>query len=158
MLHLLVLCPLDHAPSHGLTTGPKVTAAPLAFVVERRPPGTVRRMSLVKLIHYPQSITGNYFVATNHRVIAADERYSSAYFHGPELGTVLAPLPLDEALTLAVAGSDRHRSAGFMARRNELLDGIRGQTSGSADTSGQQLWNYFTRSYPDLVRRHHPDC
>lgn len=112
---------------------------------------------VVNLGEMLQSITGNYFVATNHRVVAAEERYSSAYFHGPELGTVLDPLPLDEAFSLAVAGSDRHRTAGFMARRDELVEGVRGQTSASADTYGQQLWNYFVRSYPDLVRRHHPD-
>ena len=27
-----------------------------------------------------QSMTGNYFVATTHRVVATEERYSSAYF------------------------------------------------------------------------------
>jgi hypothetical protein len=43
-----------------------------------------------------------------------------------------------------------------MARRDELLAGTAGTTSRSPDTYGQQLWNYFTRSYPDLVRRHHP--
>ena len=44
-----------------------------------------------------------------------------------------------------------------MARRDELLAGNRGVTSAPSDTYGQQLWNYFTRSYPDLVRRHHQD-
>ena len=41
-------------------------------------------------------MTGNYFVATTHRVVASEERYSSAYFHGPGLTTPLAALPLDE--------------------------------------------------------------
>ena len=44
-----------------------------------------------------------------------------------------------------------------MARRDELLSGRSGTSSTSAATYGQQLWNYFTRSYPELVRRHHPD-
>lgn len=104
-----------------------------------------------------QSMTGNYFVATMHRVIAAAERYSSAYFHGPALATALDPLPLDPRFAAAVAASPHHRTTGFMARRDELLAGARGVTSHAADTYGQQLWNYFTRSYPDLVRRHHPD-
>jgi len=56
-----------------------------------------------------------------------------------------------------VEASAHHRAAGFMARHDELLDGARGTTSASADTYGQQLWNYFSRSYPDLVARHHPD-
>ena len=104
-----------------------------------------------------QSMTGNYFVATTHRVVASKERYSSAYFHGPGLTTPLAQLPLEERFAAAVAESAHHRDAGFMARHDELLDGARGTSSVSADTYGQQLWNYFTRSYPDLVARHHPD-
>ena len=104
-----------------------------------------------------QSMTGNYFVATTHRVITTAERCSSAYFHGPELTTPLAPLPLDARFAASVAASSHHRAAGFMASRDELLDGVRGATSVSADTYGQQLWNYFNRSYPELAARHHPD-
>ncbi len=111
---------------------------------------------VVNLGEMLQSVTGNYFVATNHRVITSDERYSSGYFHGPALSTSLAQLPLDERFAEAVAASPRHRDTGFMARRDELLAGAAGTTSSSADTYGQQLWNYFTRSYPELVRRHHP--
>lgn len=104
-----------------------------------------------------QSMTGNYFVATTHRVITSEERFSSAYFHGPALQTPLAPLPLDDRFAAAVASSAHHRGAGFMARRDELLAGERGTTSASAATYGEQLWNYFTRSYPELVARHHAD-
>jgi isopenicillin N synthase-like dioxygenase len=104
-----------------------------------------------------QSMTGNYFVATTHRVITSTERYSSGYFHGPQLTTTLEALPLEQRYTEAVAASPHHREAGFMARRDELLAGSRGTTSTAAGTYGQQLWNYFTRSYPELVRRHHGD-
>jgi isopenicillin N synthase-like dioxygenase len=112
---------------------------------------------IVNLGEMLQSMTGNYFVATTHRVVASEERYSSAYFHGPELTTSLTPLPLDASFAAAVASSPHHREAGFMARYDELVEGARGTTSASAPTYGQQLWNYFTRSYPDLVARHHPD-
>jgi isopenicillin N synthase-like dioxygenase len=112
---------------------------------------------VVNLGEMLQSMTGNYFVATTHRVVASSERFSSAYFHGPELSTRLEPLPLDHRYREAVAASAHHRDAGFMARRDELLIGARGTTSTPADTYGQQLWNYFTRSYPDLVRLHHAD-
>ena len=44
-----------------------------------------------------------------------------------------------------------------MAKRDELLGGERGTGSTSAACYGEQLWNYFVRSYPDLVQRHHPD-
>ena len=104
-----------------------------------------------------QSMTGNYFVATTHRVITSVERYSSGYFHGPQLTTALEPLPLDRRYVEAVAASAHHRDAGFMARRDELLAGSRGTASSAAATYGQQLWNYFLRSYPDLVKHHHPD-
>lgn len=112
---------------------------------------------VVNLGEMLQAITGNYFVATTHRVVATEERYSSAYFHGPALTTPLVPLPLDARFAAAVAASPHHSGAGFMARHEELRSGARGTTSEPAATYGQQLWNYFTRSYPDLVARHHPD-
>ncbi len=116
-------------------------------------PGTI----VVNLGEILQSMTGNYFVATNHRVITHEERYSSGYFHGPDLRTSLDPLPLDRRFAEAVAASPHHRSAGFMAKRDELLAGARGVTSSGSGTYGEQLWNYFSRSYPELVARHHAD-
>lgn len=113
--------------------------------------------AVVNLGEMLQSMTGNYFVATTHRAVTDAERYTSGYFHGPELATRLDPLPLDDRFAAAVAASAHHRSAGFMARPDELLAGVRGIGSAAPDTYGQQLWNYFTRSYPDLVQRHHPD-
>jgi isopenicillin N synthase-like dioxygenase len=113
---------------------------------------------VVNLGEILQSMTGNYFVATTHRVLAPEERYSSGYFHGPDLRTPLDPLPLDRRFADAVAASPRHRDAGFMAKHDELLNGARGTSSAGVGTYGEQLWNYFVRSYPDLVRRHHPDC
>lgn len=110
---------------------------------------------VVNLGEILQSMTGNYFVATNHRVISPAERYTSGYFHGPDLRTRLDPLPLDPRFAAAVAASPRHREAGFMARRDELLAGQRGIRSAGTETYGEQLWNYFNRSYPDLVARHH---
>lgn len=104
-----------------------------------------------------QAMTGNYFVATTHRVIATEARVSSGYFHGPDLRTPLAPLPLDACFAKAVAASPRHANAGFMAKREELLQGRGGIASTSASTFGEQLWNYFRRSYPDNMRAHYPD-
>ena len=104
-----------------------------------------------------QSMTGNYLVATTHRVISQAERYSSAYFHGPDLRASLAPLDLDPRFAEAVAASIHHREAGFMARRDELLAGERGTASTPAATYGEQLWNYYRRSYPANMARHYPD-
>lgn len=103
-----------------------------------------------------QALTGNYFVAATHRVVATEPRYSAAYFHGPDLRTEIAPLPLPERIHAAVAASPRHRDAGFMTKRDEILDGdteIRGQV---APVFGQMLWNYYVRSYPDVVETHFP--
>ena len=43
-----------------------------------------------------------------------------------------------------------------MTKRDEILDGdteIRGQV---APVFGQMLWNYYVRSYPDVVETHFP--
>ncbi len=104
-----------------------------------------------------QEMTGNYVVATTHRVVATEERYSSAYFHGPDLTTPLHRLPLTTRFSDAVAASPRHRDAGFMAKRDELLAGTTGTVSPSAGIYGQQLWNYYARSYPANLALHHSD-
>ena len=106
-----------------------------------------------------QEMTGNYFVATTHRVIAGEPRQSSAWFHGPDLRTRLDPLPLPASFAEAVEASPHHAAAGFMARRGEIESGLDGIASRSgAGVYGQQLWNYYCRSYPDNVARHHPDA
>ena len=112
---------------------------------------------VVNLGEMLQALTGNYFVATTHRVVATEPRVSSAYFHGPDLRTVLTPLDLDPSFAEAVAASPRHAGAGFMAKRDELLAGQGGIASASAAVYGEQLWNYYRRSYPDNVARHYPD-
>lgn len=114
---------------------------------------------VVNLGEMLQEMSGNYYVATTHRVISGAARFSSAWFHGPDLETELARLPLAPELAAAVAASPRHAGAGFMARREELEAGVDGIASGQgAGVYGQQLWNYYRRSYPDNMRRHHPDC
>ena len=85
-------------------------------------------------------------------------RQSVGYFHGPSLGASLAPLPLSPRFAEAVAASPRHRSAGFMAQRAETQAGIGDMGSPNhPDSYGQQLWNYFCRSYPDNVARHYSE-
>ena len=112
---------------------------------------------VVNLGEMLQSMTGNYLVATTHRVVASEPRFSSAYFHGPDLRASLHPLDLAPRFAEAVAASPRHRGAGFMARREDLLAGSSGTRAQSAGLFGEQLWNYYRRSYPDLVARHHAD-
>ena len=112
---------------------------------------------VVNLGEMLQSMSGNYLVATNHRVISPAQRYSSAYFHGPDLRASLAPLDLDNEFIAAVDASPRHREAGFMARREQLLDGEEGLAGSTVSVFGEQMWNYYVRSYPDLVRAHYPE-
>lgn len=103
-----------------------------------------------------QAMTGNYFVATPHRVITHEARLSAAYFHGPSLDARLDPLPLAPSFADAVSVSPRHASAGFMAARTETEAGVGDmQSSHRAGTYGEQLWNYFARSYPDNMARHY---
>jgi len=117
-------------------------------------PGTF----VVNLGEMLQAMTGNYFVATPHRVVAASERLSAAYFHGPSLDARLAPIDLDSRFSDAVAASPRHAAAGFMASAEETDAGVADMASGRrADTYGAQLWNYFARSYPENMALHHSD-
>ncbi len=103
-----------------------------------------------------QAMTGNYLVATPHRVISGVERYATGHFYGPSLQASLEPLPLDERLAEAVAASPRHAKAGFMAPREELQAGVGDMASDyRPSTYGEQLWNYFARSYPEIVAHHY---
>lgn len=105
-----------------------------------------------------QSMSGNYFVATAHRVITRQPRLSAAYFHGPSLDVPLTALPLQPSYADVVAASPRHASAGFMARREETAAGVGDMRSPHRPAVyGEQLWNYFARSYPAIMARHHPD-
>lgn len=105
-----------------------------------------------------QAMTGNYLVATPHRVVASHERWSVGYFHGPALDMSLEPLALDARFAAAVAASPRHAGAGFMAPRAEVEAGVGAmRSSHRPQVYGDQLWNYFLRSYPELVAAHHPD-
>ncbi len=105
-----------------------------------------------------QGMTGNYFVATPHRVITTESRLSAGYFHGPSLDASLAPLPLAPRFAEAVASSPHHSSAGFMARRDETEAGVGDMGSAHRPAVyGEQLWNYFARSYPQNMERHYGD-
>ncbi len=113
---------------------------------------------VVNLGEMLQALTGNFFVATPHRVITEAERCSAGYFHGPSLDARLDPLDLDPSFAARVAASPRHAGAGFMASSAETDAGTADMASPDhAPTYGDQLWRYFCRSYPDNVRRHHPD-
>ncbi|MDG1694753.1 MAG: 2-oxoglutarate and iron-dependent oxygenase domain-containing protein [Ilumatobacter sp.] len=103
-----------------------------------------------------QAMTGNYLVATAHRVITSEPRMSTAYFHGPSLHTALDPIQLSPRFIDAVAGSERHRSAGFMTTKEQTAAGVRDMGSTNrTNTYGEQLWNYFARSYPDMMQAHY---
>ncbi len=105
-----------------------------------------------------QSMTGNYLVATPHRVVTDAERYSSGYFHGPSLTTQLTRLPLAPKYAAAVEASPHHHDAGFMPTPDEAQAGTAAMTSEHRpETYGEQLWNYFSRSYGDQMASHHGD-
>ena len=114
---------------------------------------------VVNLGEILQAITGNYFIATAHRVRTQQPRQSMGYFHGPALGTELNPLALAPHFRQAVALSPRHQNAGYMAQRRETLDGVEDmQSPHHPQTYGEQLWNYFARSYPENMAMHYPDA
>lgn len=103
-----------------------------------------------------QTMTGNYLVATPHRVITNEERISAGYFHGPSLSTQLTRLDLAPRYAAAVAASPHHHDAGFMPTPAEAAAGAAAMSSDhQPETYGEQLWNYFSRSYADQMARHH---
>lgn len=111
---------------------------------------------VVNLGEMLQAITGNYLLATPHRVVTREPRLSLAYFHGPSLDTPLVRLPLAQQFRDRVSASERHTKAGFMARRDETAQGIGDmQSNYQAEVYGEQLWNYFERSYPNHVVQHY---
>ncbi len=111
---------------------------------------------VVNLGEMLQAITGNYLLATPHRVVTQEPRLSLAYFHGPGLDTPLVRLPLAQRFQDKVSASERHTKAGFMARRDETAQGVADmQSSYQAEVYGEQLWNYFERSYPKHVTQHY---
>ena len=104
-----------------------------------------------------QAISGNYYVATPHRVFSKTERFSLGYFHGPSLETELTEIELAADFVAAVKNSPRHSSAGFMASAEDTNSGVEDMSGHlNASTYGDQLWNYFNRSYPENVALHYP--
>ncbi len=138
----------------GTTPGLEVENADGQWVPVPIIPGTL----VVNLGEVMQKMTGNYFVATPHRVRTRAARQSMGYFHGPSLDMPLSPLPLAPAFVEAVAQSPRHAHAGFMVQASEVMAGAEDMSSREhPDIYGEQLWNYFCRSYPDNVEHHYPD-
>ena len=102
-------------------------------------------MSLTKLINYPPTPEGQAGVNAHH-----DTGFLTLLATGPVPG--LQVQNRDE-----VAASERHVGAGFMAQRAETEAGVADMSSAHRpDTYGEQLWNYFARSYPELMERHYP--
>jgi len=105
-----------------------------------------------------QLMTGNYFVATPHHVLATEKRYSTAFFYGPTVDSVLTPpLNIPEPFQTAVRNSPRHNTAGTMPSKEELEEGIVCTRKGRANlgTYGDMLWNYVSRAHPDVKEIHY---
>ncbi len=138
----------------GVTPGLEVQSPTGRWI----PVPLVENSFVINLGEMLQAMTGNYLLATPHRVITESPRLSAGYFHGPSLDTALEPLPLSPDLVDAVAASPRHQQAGWMARREETEAGVGDMASSyKPAVYGEQLWNYFARSYPNNMARHHAD-
>ncbi|HKK19636.1 MAG TPA: 2OG-Fe(II) oxygenase family protein, partial [Opitutales bacterium] len=121
------------------------------------PVGPVPGAFVINIGEMLQAMSGNYFIATPHRVVTRGERFSVGYFHGPSLETTLEPVPLAPDLLAAVEASPRHRGAGYMTLKEETQAGVEDMASRHKPAVyGEQLWNYFCRSYPDNIATHYP--
>tara|TARA_Y100001934_G_C12299779_1_gene749272 strand:- start:161 stop:1222 length:1062 start_codon:yes stop_codon:yes gene_type:complete len=138
----------------GITPGLEVENAQGEWIPVPLIPGSF----VINIGEMLQSITGNYYVATPHRVATQQERFSVGYFHGPSLDTKLTPITLDPMFAKSVAESPRHAGAGFMTQSAETQAGVAAMSSPHhPDVYGQQVWNYLRRSYPENMKRHYPD-
>ncbi len=112
---------------------------------------------IINLGEMLQAMSGNYYIATTHRVNTTQPRLSIGYFHGPSLETSINRLPMAQHFIDAVSASPRHRNAGFMAPIQETESGVSAmQGKLQASTYGEQMWNYFCRSYPDNAKKFYP--
>ena len=77
----------------------------------------------------------------------------------PPQNSTARPYPAVVASLSSLRASPRHANAGFMARKEETDAGM-GDMSSSHRVAvyGEQVWNYFVRSYPDIVASHYPDA
>ena len=106
-----------------------------------------------------QLVTHNYFIATPHRVVNQNtaERFSSAFFYSPDLGTALDPLPIDTRYIELANNSARHRNEGLMASRTEMASGTQGMGSQLKPTVfGEKYWQRWVRSYPKIAHKFYP--
>lgn len=102
-----------------------------------------------------QAMTGNYYVATLHRVFTNAERYSIAYFHGPSLDTPLSPALLAPKFIKAVNDSPHHTNAGYMSDGQDKGGSSDTQEQKDVVAVGDHIWHYLSRSYPDNMKRHY---
>ena len=104
-----------------------------------------------------QFMTGNYFIATPHRVVnkvSQRVRYSAPFFYAPDLNTHIKPLPLPAKFAQAVAASPRHASAGLMTSRVEMQSGQESADRSAAEiVFGNRAWEKWCRSHPENVKR-----
>ena len=108
-----------------------------------------RRRFIVNIGEMLQAMTGNYFVACTHRVIATEPRFSTAYFHGPDLRTPLAPLSCPALRRRRRRQSHAIASPASWPSATNCSTGQADIASESAQVFGQQMWNYYVRSYPE---------
>ena len=104
---------------------------------------------VVNLGEMLQAMTGNYFVATTHRVIA--DRGPLLVGLLPRPRSAHPPRPAAARPPSSPPPSPPARAtprAGFMAKRDELVAGGGGIASTAADVYGQQLWNYYLPQLP----------
>ena len=137
----------------GKTPGLEIEMADGSWV----PVPIIEDTLIINLGEMLQAMTGNYYIATPHRVATSKPRLSIGYFHGPALETPISRMKLSEYFINAVSASPRHTNAGFMAPIKDIQSGV-GAMKGelTASTYGDQLWNYFCRSYPDNAKKFYP--
>jgi len=118
--------------------------------------------SLVNQVRFPGRVIDGEVLLDGEDLLSLDERSlrrvrgRKIAIIGSNPGASLDPLPLADRFAEAVAASPHHAGAGFMAPKDELDAGVGDMASDyRPGTYGEQLWNYFSRSYPEIVAHHY---
>ena len=118
--------------SQGSVPGLQVQNPAGDWIDVPRVPGSL----VVNLGESLQAMTGNYLVATPHRVISELERYSTAHFYGPSWRRRWTRC-LGEHSPPVWRRVPTNANAGFMARKDKTEAGVGGWPATTPSTYGE---------------------
>lgn len=115
---------------------------------------------VVNLGEMLQLATGGYYVATVHRVVnlpSKCSRFSVPFFYNPKLDAEVRPLKLDTALLHDKTTTEAPFWQSLVESGVIGANSTHGGKNEMFPLYGQNAFKSFSRSHPEVVKRHHPD-